>query len=111
MERQCTWTNCVIAIAEGKHAIPMRCDPDVLAHMDGFYFEENCLPATIASWPEPGIYLATIEFWFARGPLPIESDFDFRFTDLRRVDWERLPEIAVPYDAASSTSEAFVPVG
>ena len=97
MEKQLSWDNCVIAIAEGRHALPIRCDPDVLAHMDGDTFEANCLTATIDCWPPPGVYETTIEFWYEHGTIPIESDFDFRFVNLRQVDLNRLQEISAPY--------------
>jgi hypothetical protein len=70
---------------------------DLMDLMDGDCLDDACMDEGRKTLPtDPGVYSATIEYWFQQGyfegyPAPGESDYDFRLSNLRRIDLSRTP--------------------
>ena len=70
---------------------------DLMDLMDGDCLDDACMDEGRKTLPtDPGVYSATIEYWFQQGyfegyPAPGESDYDFRLSNLRRIDLSRIP--------------------
>lgn len=91
MQKIKEFPNSLIAITFNELRVLVDGDPELKKMMDGSLFDDNCLGTELPSFPKaPGVYLATVEFWFEQGyydgyKAPGESDYDFILSNVRKV--------------------------
>ncbi len=92
MEKVAEYSNTLIAVTAINHMqMLVEGDPELLKLMDGDFFEDNNPADDMETFPkEPGIYRATVEYYFQRGTYegwdaPGESEWAFRLKDVVKV--------------------------
>ena len=94
MKKTAEFPNTIIGVTADGSRVLLMGDQELAKYFDGHLFEDNCVSDKLPTFPtEPGVYRATVEYYFEQGycdgsKADGESEWDYRLRDVVRVEME-----------------------